>query len=533
MQKIKYDHFYKYDEMVDFLEEAYITKKDYCKLKVLAETLEGRKIWLAEITDYNTGTVKNKSAYYVQANVHANEGAGTTAALHLIHSLLFCDEYKGLLQKVVFYIIPRVNPDGAEYALTTHGPIRSRFEIVERKNSLVPKDINEDGYILNMRWEDPAGPFKEDEVDPRIMVRRQPGDRGPFYRMVTEGIIQNYDGTDIVSGIRNIDFNRNYPVGWEVQDNSGAYPFSEIETRAVADFIISHPNIFAGIDLHCGTPAILRPSSKLDNEMNQEDLELILSIGKMAEKIIGFPLMNDRDYREPWRVPAVTPGDSTDWCYFKLGISMYVIELGWGFSSAGIFGKESFNVDERTRETVFMRKVLKFHDSQRSEIFMSWKEFDHPQLGQVEIGGLMMGNARFMYPPDMETIAPKVTSFMIKHAEQHPELIISNVKADTVGKNIFRIRATVANIGGFDTNVMKGGGSVETRLPIRVRIVPMGNIEVLNRMSIYELDNLGALGGSAELEWFVKAHDETQIVIEAYHPRTGEIKVQYENIYYD
>ena len=94
MQKIKYDHFYKYDEMVDFLEEAYITKKDYCKLKVLAETLEGRKIWLAEITDYNTGTVKNKSAYYVQANVHANEGAGTTAALHLIHSLLFCDELR-------------------------------------------------------------------------------------------------------------------------------------------------------------------------------------------------------------------------------------------------------------------------------------------------------------------------------------------------------------------------------------------------------------------------------------------------------
>lgn len=355
MQKLQYDTFYKYNEMVDFLIEASETKKDFCKLRVLTETPEQRKIYMAEITDYSTGQGKDKSGYFVQANVHANEGAGTTSALHLIYSLLFCDEYKELLQKVVFYIVPRVNPDGAEYALTTHGPLRSRYEILKKKNGLIPKDINGDGYILNMRWEDPTGPFKEDEIDPRIMVRREPGDKGPFYRMVTEGIIQDYDGTDIVSGMRNIDFNRNYPVGWNIQDNSGPYPFSEIETRAIADFIISHPNIFAGVDLHCGTPAILRPSSKPDNEMNQEDLGLILSIGKMAERITGFPLMNSRDYREPWRIPVGTPGDSTDWCYFKLGISMYIIELGWGFSSACIFGDESFKADEKTRETVFMR----------------------------------------------------------------------------------------------------------------------------------------------------------------------------------
>lgn len=136
----------------------------------------------------------------------------------------------------------------------------------------------------------------------------------------------------------------------------------------------------------------------------------------------------------------------------------------------------------------------------------------------------MTGNARFMYPPDMETIAPKVTSFMIKHSEQHPELILSNVKVDAVGENIFRIRSTVGNIGGLSTNVMAGGGSLETKIPVRVRIMPMKNIEILNRTSIYEFDNLGALGGSDELEWFVKAKERSEIIIEAYNPRAGRVR---------
>ena len=47
------------------------------------------------------------------------------------------------------------------------------------------------------------------------------------------------------------------------------------------------------------------------------------------------------------------------------------------------------NGEDQTLE--FTRKLMKHWDGtgQKEPLFVDWKEFDHPQLGKVEIGGLM------------------------------------------------------------------------------------------------------------------------------------------------
>ena len=521
---LKYDAFYTYDEMAAFLMEAEQNSPDFVKVKILTTTEEGRNVFLVIVTDFTAGAEEDKPAYYIQAGLHAQEGAGTTAALHVIHSLLANPAYRDLLAKTSFYIIPRINPDGTEYALTTGGDIRSRFKETTRKNGLLPKDLDGDGRILSMRWRDPAGPLKEDEVDPRIMTKREPGDKGPFYYMTTEGMIRDYDGGDIVAGLRDIDFNRNYPVNWRPVENSSSYPFSEPEVRAVGDFTASHPNIFAGVDFHCGTNAILRPTSKPDSEMDQDDLNLILSIGRLAEKTTGFPLMHDRDYRQPWRSPAVHHGNSNDWAYFKLGISHYVVELGNGFNCAGITPKEYFEADERTSFHVFIRRIFEFHDSHKSKIFAPWKEFDHPQLGKVEIGGMINGSGYYMYPPVMEKISPKTTAFVISHAQMRPGLVITNAEALGVGGGIYRIRATAANTGEFSVNVMKGGGAPDMRHPIRLKLIASEETQLLSRTSLFEFSIPGNRGEKGNAEWFIRSSKGSKVTIEANHPRAGVTK---------
>lgn len=519
MQNVFFDRFYRYEDIEKFLFSAVSERKDVLRLESLHETKEGRKVYLAVITDFSTGEDREKSAYYIQANVHANEGAGTTAAIYFIHRLLNCPEYEQVLKDMVFYIVPRVNPDGAEYALSTHGPIRSRIFYNDRVNGLIPKDMNEDGYILNMRIEDPSGTYREDEEDRRIMVRRRPGDCGPFYKVYTEGYINEYDGREPVSGFLNTDFNRNYPSNWQDAENSGRYPFSEPEIRAVGDFLLNHNNVFAGIDFHCGTQAILRPSSLSDKDMNQKDFDLIYSIGKIAEKITGFSLMKTADYRKPWKPAMSTPGDSMEWAYFKLGISFYAIEVGWGFSSAGIYKDESFGADDETMEKQFMRKILKFHDEKSSVIFTPWKDFDHPQLGKVQIGGLMTGEARFMYPPDMISIAPKTSEFMLLHASYRPTLIFSGTNACLIENNVYRIRTKISNVGGFDLNIMQAGSSVIKK----VLKVTLEDEDILNHIRVYEIADLAGGGGTFDLEWFIRTENE-EAIITAYHPKTGYIK---------
>ncbi|MEG2596445.1 MAG: M14 family zinc carboxypeptidase, partial [Ruthenibacterium sp.] len=78
----------------------------------LAETVEGRSIFVIKITDFGTENPEARAAYYVQGGLHAEEGAGTTAALSLVEALLTHPEKRAILHDVIFYIVPRVNPDG-------------------------------------------------------------------------------------------------------------------------------------------------------------------------------------------------------------------------------------------------------------------------------------------------------------------------------------------------------------------------------------------------------------------------------------
>ena len=520
MQPVKYDTFYLYDEMAAFLREA-ARQTDLVRLHTLTETPEGREVFLAEVTDFGTGASEDKPAYWLQAAVHAQESAGTTAALHALRELITRPDCRALLERVAFYIVPRVNPDGMEYALTRRALIRSRLTPENRKNGLIPQDMDGDGRILQMRWLDPAGSFKEDPLDPRLMVPREPGDTGPFYRVESEGAIPGYDGTAIVPGVRGHDFNRNMPANWQPSEVSGDFPLCHPETRAVAAFQIAHPNIFAGVDFHCGTNAILRPSSRPDSEVNEADMELILRVGAVAEKLTGFPLMNARDYKEAWRAPSVLRGNSNDWCYFKLGISHYVIELGNGFNTAGVAAREYLDAPAHEKATTLMRRVLKSHDDAGRTIFAPWKAFDHPQLGPVEIGGLLNGQAYYMIPDAMKNVIPNTTAFVLRHAALHPELLVANARAERVADDVVRVRATVANTGGLDTRGMVAGGSPDVRKPVRVELDMPEGAECLSRSPRYDLPGLTACGGCEYLEWFVKAPADATLAVTARHPRAG------------
>jgi hypothetical protein len=523
---VKLDSYYTYDELTAYLQEAAEAAPDLMQLRELVTTPEGRKVWLAEVTDSATGPGEEKPAFYVQGNMHAQELSGTSVSLHLVQMLLTDDDFAHLRRKVVFYIVPRVNPDGAEYAQSTGGPIRSRSDVIPKKNGLVPEDLNGDGLVLQMRWQDPAGKHKEDDVDPRLMVPRRAGDAdGPFYQVHHEGLIQDYDGGPITSGIRSHDFNRNWPMSWRPeheQHGASDYPFAQPEMHAVGTFMLEHRNIFAGIDFHCGSNAILRPSGLPDDEMDQNDLRIILEIGKLASDLTGFPLLATRDYRESWRKPHELKGSSNSWGHEQLGISWYVIELGNSINSAGVPTKEYLEADSETRERECKRKVLAFADEHPDmNPFVPWQAFDHPQLGPVEIGGVKQWEMFIPYAGDMKKIAPATSEFIRQHAGRHPQLALTGVSADAVADGVYRIRAAVANVGAFGTCVMQAGRSVASTEPVRVRLTGIADAAVLSRANLHELPSLAGLGGREQFEWFVKAPPGSALTVEASNPRGG------------
>ena len=101
----------------------------------------------------------------------------------------------------MFYVVPRVNPDGAEAGLADGRFRRSSvrpYPREEPQDGLHRDDVDGDGRVLFMRMPDPNGSWKPHPDDPRLLIARRPDDvSGDFYRVLPEGTIQNWDGVTI------------------------------------------------------------------------------------------------------------------------------------------------------------------------------------------------------------------------------------------------------------------------------------------------------------------------------------------------
>lgn len=516
---VNFDRYYRQRELTEHLQAVAAAEPERVRLHSLYTTPEGREEWLVEVG------APEAPAYLVHANIHAPEVSGTTAALVLLAQLLTREDLRELLQQVCFHIIPRVNPDGAEYALATGGSIRSKFVPRPRKNGLQAQDLNGDGLILQMRWEDPYGPYRIDEEDPRLMVPRKAGDAGPFYQVVQEGLIEDWDGGPIQDATRGFDFNRNWGYNWQpehLQWGAGDYAFSNPELKAVADWVCTHPTIFGMLGFHNGCNSVLRPSATTaDEDLDPHDLRAMKELGQIGEHLTGFTLRAVRDYRGPDSPPLSLKGHFTDWGYFSLGLHVFEIELGNLYNSAGITSEDYFNADEHTRSVVYGRRAYRFADDLPEGGFVGWTPFAHPQLGRVEIGGLPI--VTFCTPPadELAAIGERCAEFILEHARRRPRLEVRDVETVRLADDLYRLRARVVNAGALPTQITHHGRQVQANGPVTVRLQLPAGSEILCREQVREIPGLAPLRGFADLEWFLRAPAGASVQIRATAPKAG------------
>ncbi|MGH7857441.1 MAG: M14 family zinc carboxypeptidase, partial [Candidatus Binatia bacterium] len=207
MPEVAFDRFYRYDELTSILRAWADEHPSLFALESIGRSFEDRDIWLATVTNTATGPHSEKPAFWVEANIHASEVTGCTAALHLLHKLVAGNGDPKVTRAIdtrTFYVVPRLNPDGAEMALADRPKIvRSSvrpYPREEEQDGLHREDVDGDGRLLSMRIVDRNGPWKVHPDDARLLVRREPDEDDPdatYYRVLPEGVIRNYDGVMI------------------------------------------------------------------------------------------------------------------------------------------------------------------------------------------------------------------------------------------------------------------------------------------------------------------------------------------------
>src|SRR5664279_805644 len=200
----------------------------FARLTSLAKTPEGRDVWLLTI---GPDPDRVRPAAWADGNVHAGELAGSSVALAIAEDALrlhveptASDLPAGIadrVREILFYVVPRISPDGAEAVLRTGRIVRSvpRDTRPDRGTPRwIPADVDGDGLSLAMRIEDPTGELVDAPGFPGLLVERTLEDQGPFYKLYPEGSIEHFDGKRIPSpyflGDNPIDLNRNFPWSW-------------------------------------------------------------------------------------------------------------------------------------------------------------------------------------------------------------------------------------------------------------------------------------------------------------------------------
>ncbi|MBA3567409.1 MAG: carboxypeptidase, partial [Actinobacteria bacterium] len=223
--RVRFDRFYTYAELLETLDAWVDEFPGLLGLESIGQSYEGREIQLATVTNLETGPAEEKPAIFVHAQIHAMEFTGTTAALNLLDRLLHghsaADERVAhALDTRTFYVVPRVNPDGADAGLADGRFRRSSvrpYPHEEPQDGLHREDVDGDGRLLMMRLRDPNGSWKPHPDDARLLIARRPDDiGGEFFRVFPEGTIQNWDGINVTVApvLEGLDLNRNWPADW-------------------------------------------------------------------------------------------------------------------------------------------------------------------------------------------------------------------------------------------------------------------------------------------------------------------------------
>lgn len=546
-----FDRYLRYDELVAWLDGVAGAHPDLVSVESYGRSHEGRDLLIVTITDASTGAHDTKPAHWVDASIHATELTATVAACALIDRLVTAhgndEQVTDALATRTFYVVPRVNPDGAEWALADSPKFRRSstrpwpWTDGHRWPGLHREDVDGDGRILQMRLPDANGAWMPHPDDERLMIPVPPdgrvADGTQRYRLLAEGTIAESDGFTIPTptAVEGLDLNRNFPAGWGTSvPGSGDHPLSEPEIDALVRAIVARPNICGTNAFHTSGGVLLRPSStRPDSKVAPMDVWVWNQFAERGTALTGYPAHSVyEDFT--WDPSETMSGAADDWTYEHLGIYGWTTEF-WDIVHAATGTKQSTHfwytgptVDEAIA-------VLRWCDANHPDGHVDWYDVDHPQLGPVQLGG--WNTLSTWTNPPLHLLRDEVAAhadFALFQALSSPRLEILQSTVEGLGDDTWRIEVGIANTGWLPTDVSALARKEKLVAPITARVdgadvtvvgsagrVPLGQLE--GRAALRFQNGNDGTPDRVLASWTVRAARGATVEVVVDHPRCGQV----------
>lgn len=372
------------------------------------------------------------------------------------------------------------------------------------------EDLNKDGYITMMRKKAPDGDYRISDEDPRLLIKADPakGERG-IYKLYTEGIDNDGDGLFNEDEPGGVNPGVNFPHDFQYFDKeAGLWPGYAPETYGVMKFIYDKPEIamtvtFGESNLLLDIPQegkmdfdpnririperLARQTGLAPNQTyNMEQLIQTLSARnpdtEITENMIlgalnlgpeRFFRKNDISWYEKlskeykshlsakninlnWVAPDKPRGGSFElWSYFQLGVPSIALNL-WKpeikkdsttVQQSGVAPARRPGDAAAEKKPTAEKQALDYFDQNNIKGFADWQQFNHPQLGDVEIGGFIPFSENTPPPNLIADLLKGQIPFVASLSNKLPAIVMSEEKITTLGAGVYRLEIFVENSG--------------------------------------------------------------------------------------
>ena len=138
---------------------------------------------------------------------------------------------------------------------------------------------------------------------------------------------------------------------------------------------------------------------------------------------------------------------------------------------------------------------------------MNWEKYEHPTLGEVEIGGYVPYLETTPKPEGMDSLFQAQLPWLLQLSKKLPEIGFAGEKITELGNGIYKLEIYIGNDGYFPYPIAMGQRNGQ---PAPVVITLNGEVEFLEGIS---RTPLGSIGGNQvkKLTWIVKANKKVNV----------------------
>lgn len=223
------------------------------KLHHLAVSPGGNKLIIAQIGPDINKQVQTMPAVFVLADPEGTNPLSAYAAIKLA-GMILKDAKK---QAINWYILPSLNPDAlARYFIkpsweNSRNDLKHNEDQDDANDEDGPDDLNNDGFITQIRVKEPGGIWLTYDKDPRLLRKADPlkGEKG-IYNLYPEGLDNDSDGQYNEDPRGGTNTGINFPHLFKsFTPTGGSWPGSTPEVYELMRFIYARPEIAATFTL--------------------------------------------------------------------------------------------------------------------------------------------------------------------------------------------------------------------------------------------------------------------------------------------